>query len=242
MKKPLSYFCVIIGAVCALNSCQMHNKKRSIVDVKYSGSLRTMMSGDISKTIDLDTLSQKKYLYALGAFEGLQGEVQIFDGISNNSRVKDSIVAIEKEAKGFASLLVYTQVEKWVENSSFFFASKIDLDSLLINEAKKVGLDTEKPFPFILEGKVSELQWHVINWNPKDSVHTHKKHQESGLNGVVKNENVRILGFYSNKHKAIFTHHSSNIHIHFTSKNQSLAGHVDNLKITDSITLKLPKL
>lgn len=230
---------IILLCIGMLISCE--EKKEQPV-VYHSGLLRTMMSGDISKTIDLDTLSRKKHLYALGAFEGLQGEVQIFDGVSQSSRVKDSMVVIENAIEDSASLLVYSQVEKWVENSSFFFASKTDLDSLLMNEAKKVGLDTEKPFPFILDGKVSELQWHVINWNPKDSVHTNKKHQESGLNGVAKNENVRILGFYSNKHKAIFTHHSSNVHMHFTSKDQSLAGHVDGLKIKDSIILKLPKL
>lgn len=230
---------IILLCIGMLISCEA---KKEQPLVYHSGALRTMMSGDISKTIDLDSLSEKKHLYALGAFEGLQGEVQIFDGVSQSSRVKDSMVVIENEIEGSASLLVYTQVEKWVENSSFFFASKTDLDSLLMNEAKKAGLDTEKPFPFILDGKVSELQWHVISWNPEDSVHTHKKHQESGLNGVVKNENVRLLGFYSNKHKAIFTHHSSNVHMHFTSKNQNLAGHVDGLKIKDSITLKLPKL
>jgi acetolactate decarboxylase len=230
---------IILFVIGTFFSC---DKKGKLPNVYHSGALRTMMSGDISKTIDLDTLSQKKYLYALGAFEGLQGEIQIFEGVSQSSTVKDSAVVIENEIEGSASLLVFTQVEKWVENSSFNFVSKTDLESLLMNEAKKVGLDTEKPFPFILEGKISELQWHVINWNPKDSVHTHKKHQESGLNGIITNENVRILGFYSNKHKAIFTHHSSNVHMHFTSKDQNLAGHVDDLKIKDSIILKLPKL
>lgn len=230
---------IILFVIGTFLSC---DKKGELPNVYHSGALRTMMSGDLSKTIDLDTLSQKKHLYALGAFEGLQGEIQIFEGVSQSSTVKDSTVVIENEIEGSASLLVYTQVEKWGENSLFNFASKTDLESLLMNEAKKVGLDTEKPFPFILEGKISELQWHVINWNPKDSVHTHKKHQESGLNGIITNENVRILGFYSNKHKAIFTHHSSNVHMHFTSKDQSLAGHVDDLKIKDSIILKLPKL
>jgi len=55
-------------------------------------------------------------------------------------------------------------------------------------------------------------------------------------------EEVVILGFYSSQHKAIFTHHSSNSHMHFRTKDQSLAGHVDALKINDSITLNLPKL
>mgnify|MGYP005991075169 CR=1 FL=1 len=230
---------IVLLCIGMLISCE---KKQKQPVVFHSGALRTMMSGNISKTIELDTLSLKKHLYALGAFEKLQGEVQVFDGVSYNSKVKDSTVVVEKAIKGSASLLVYTQVEKWIENSSFNFASKTELESLLKNEAKKIGLDIEKPFPFILEGKISELRWHVINWDPMDNVHTHQKHQESGLNGIIKNKNVRILGFYSNKHKAIFTHHSSNVHMHFALKNQNLAGHVDDLRINDSITLKLPKL
>lgn len=229
---------ILLSCLSLLFSCQ---KNREHFVVHHSGALRTLMSGDLSKTIGLDTIAQKEHLYALGAFEGLQGEVQIFDGVSYSSSVLDSVVIIDKEVKGFASLLVYTQVEKWFENSSFSFPSKTDLDSLLLKEAKKVGINTEKTFPFILEGKVSELQWHVIHWNPQDSIHTHKKHQKSGLNGVVTNENIQILGFYSNKHKAIFTHHSSNLHMHFMSKDQSLAGHVDELTTIHSMTLKFPK-
>ena len=86
------------------------------------------------------------------------------------------------------------------------------------------------------------MQWHVINWDANDTIHTHQKHQNSGINETLRNEEVVILGFYSTQHKAIFTHHSSNTHMHFRTKDQSLAGHVDALKINDSITLKLPKL
>jgi len=229
---------ILLFIISTLLSCESSSEQPVVY---HSGALRTMMSGDISKTIDLDTVAQKKHLYALGAFEGLLGEVQIFDGVSYSSRVKDSVVTLETGIAGATSLLVYTQVEQWIENSSFQFTSKTDLERLLWNEAKKIGLDTEKPFPFVLEGKVSELQWHVINWNPKDTIHTHQKHQESGLNGIIKNKNIRIVGFYSQKHKAIFTHHSSNIHMHFVAEDQNLAGHVDDLTIEGSITLKLPK-
>jgi len=219
-------------------SCKQ--EKKQVFKVKYTGALKDMMSGNISKTIDLDTLSKREHLYALGAYENLKGEIQIFNGAIFNSKVKDSLIEIENNFTGSASLLVYAQVEEWVENYSFFFASKTDLESLLIDEAKRLRIDVSKPFPFILEGTISELQWHVIDWDADDTIHTHQKHQNSGLNGTLRNQEVVILGFYSTQHKAIFTHHSSNNHMHF--KAQNLAGHVDALRINDSITLKLPKL
>ena len=231
---------VVFFALLLFVSCKQVTKQ--VFKVKYTGALKDMMSGDISKTIDLDTLSKKEHLYAIGAYENLKGEIQIFNGAAFNSRVKDSLIAIENNFTGSASLLVYTQVEEWVENYSFFFASKTDLERLLIDEAKRLGIDVSNPFPFIIEGTISELQWHVINWDANDTIHKHQKHQNSGINETLRNEEVVILGFYSTQHKAIFTHHSSNTHIHFRTKDQSLAGHVDALKINDSITLKLPKL
>ena len=61
---------IVLLCIGMLISCE---KKQPVVF--HSGALRTMMSGNISKTIELDTLSLKKHLYALGAFEKLQGEV-----------------------------------------------------------------------------------------------------------------------------------------------------------------------
>tara|TARA_R110000787_G_scaffold45993_2_gene111902 strand:+ start:5358 stop:6083 length:726 start_codon:yes stop_codon:yes gene_type:complete len=231
-------FTILVLLIC---SCQRTNKKVIEFEVKHSGALKKMMSGSIQSVVSLDSLSNKKHLYALGAFENLQGEIQVFNGMVYNSMVQGDRIHIEKNLKGSASLLVYSEVSQWKENFSFLFASKGDLDSLLINEAKRIGLDINKPFPFILEGKVSELKWHVINWDIQDSTHTHKKHQESGLRGTLNNEVVSVLGFYSKKHKAVFTHHSSNTHMHFRTKDQSLAGHVDALKVDGLITLKLPK-
>ena len=68
-------------------SCKQETKQ--VFKVKYTGALKDMMSGNISKTIDLDTLSKREHLYALGAYENLKGEIQIFNGAVFNSKVKD---------------------------------------------------------------------------------------------------------------------------------------------------------
>ena len=229
---------IVLLSLLVLFSCKQELEQPI---VNYAGALRTMMSGDISKKIELDSLSKLSNLYALGAFEGLSGEVQISNGVSFNSRAKDSTVVIENEIKGAASLLVYAQVKEWIDIPNVAFQSTTELENLLSEQAKMNGLDIEKPFPFIMEGKVKALKWHVIKWDKNDSIHTHKKHKEAGLNGVIKDATVEIIGFYSNKHKAIFTHHSTNVHMHFIAEEENLAGHIDDIKINEPLMLKLPK-
>ena len=50
-----------------------------------------------------------------------------------------------------------------------------------------------------------------------------------------------LLGFYSDSHHAIFTHHTTNMHIHMKLKDEKIAGHVDDLKLGLNMILKLPK-
>lgn len=230
---------IVLLSLLVLFSCKQELEQPV---VNYAGALRTMMSGDISKKIELDSLSKLPNLYAIGAFEGLSGEIQIGNGVSFNSRVQDSTVIIENEIKAAASLLVYAQVSEWIDIPNVSFQSTTELENELSEQASMKGLDSDKPFPFIMEGKVKELKWHVIKWDKNDSIHTHKKHQEAGLNGVIKDEKVEIIGFYSKKHKGVFTHHSTNIHMHFINKEKNLAGHVDDLIISKSMKLKLPEL
>jgi acetolactate decarboxylase len=56
----------------------------------------------------------------------------------------------------------------------------------------------------------------------------------------MENTEVEMLGFYSDSHKAIFTHHTSNVHIHMRTVDDKLAGHVDDLILGDGMILKLP--
>jgi len=95
--------------------------------------------------------------------------------------------------------------------------------------------------PFLISGKIKFIDWHVINWDPADKVHTHIKHTNSGPHGRIKDAEVLILGFYSNKHRAIFTHHASDLHMHFKTKDRTLAGHIDDLELGREVVLKLPQ-
>jgi alpha-acetolactate decarboxylase len=136
---------------------------------------------------------------------------------------------------------VYAEVEEWETFQIENITTKSDLEEKIFEIAKSQGINTEKPFPFLLEGNVAALDWHVINWKKGDTIHNHKKHKESGLNGTLRNTDVEIVGFYSTKHKAIFTHHTTNIHVHFKTNDNSVAGHIDDIQLENQLILKLSK-
>jgi len=237
MKKSIVIIASLI-IILFINSCQLKDKKNIKVKVKYSGALKTIMSGDIQSVISLDSLN-KKNLYALGAVENLKGEIQIFDSQPSNSYVINDNLQINDSYNIKASLLVYAVVEEWNTFKIENIKTKTDLEDRIFSIAKSNGIDVENPFPFLLEGSIASIDWHVINWKDNDKIHTHKKHKESGLKGNLENKEVQIIGFYSTKHKAVFTHHTTNIHLHFKTKDNTVAGHIDDLLFDNEITLKL---
>ncbi|WP_299335225.1 acetolactate decarboxylase [uncultured Psychroserpens sp.] len=239
MNKTIYKIAIMVTTLVVL-SCQSNEKKTSNTEVNHSGALRTIMSGNISSTISLDSLSNKEHFYALGAIENLKGEIQIFDSKASNSLVVNDAIKINDSYDVNASLLVYAQIEEWNTFQMNDALTKSELEAKIFELAQANNVDTEKPFPFLIEGTVSSLDWHVINWKDGDMVHNHKKHKEAGLNGKLTNSDVLILGFYSTKHKAIFTHHTTNMHMHFKTTDDSIAGHVDNVVISE-VQIKLPK-
>jgi len=93
----------------------------------------------------------------------------------------------------------------------------------------------------LIEGTANSFDWHVIDWKVGDKEHSHEKHKTSGLHGTINDRQVELLGFYSNAHHTIFTHHTTNMHIHVRTTDNKLAGHVDDLTLGKRMILKLPE-
>lgn len=241
MKRASFILSFLTSLSICLGSCRPNHNQRS-TEVRYTGALRSAMSGDMAATASLDTLKIDDTFYALGAIENLRGEIQIFKGKALNTNVADSIVHLDTTFSKKAALLVYSYVEDWNETAiPKGLQSNKDLESFIRQEAIKSKMDLDRPFPFLIEGTVAALDWHIIDWPQKDTIHTHEKHKLAGINGSIENQEVMVLGFYSNEHHGLFTHHTTNLHMHFKLNDQSLAGHVDHLQPTGTAILKLPK-
>lgn len=218
-----------------------------ILQVEYAGALKNFMhENDLSAKIDLADLKERKdNLFALGALENLNGEILIYNGtpyISTLSEDKKSPV-IDQTFEWKAGLLVYTNFSAWVEiEIADSIRSYEQLENYLEIVAQEHGIPTDEPFPFRLEGPAASVEWHIIDWPEGDSVHTHEKHKTSGLHGVETNWEAEFLGFYSDAHHAIFTHHTTNMHIHAINAEKSLAVHIDDLMLNGGMRLFLPRL
>ncbi len=211
-------------------------------EVKYAGALRNiMMNGDISPKMQLSQLDGMNNLFALGAVGKLKGEIQIFDSEPLITFVEGEKLEIDKTLSRSASLIVYTQVKSWKEiEVPSEIVTRDQFEKYLEATAQQVGLDIEKPFPFMLSGSFKENDWHVIDWDENDKEHSHKKHIESGLFGTMNDLDLDMLGFFSKHHTAIFTHHTTNMHIHFKAKDDIVAGHSDGFVLGEGVILRLP--
>ncbi len=200
-----------------------------------------MHKGDISAKADLTIFENTEHFYALGAIENLKGEIQIFDSKTFNTIVIDSTLTFDNSFNKKATLLVYASINKWKSiNIPDNVVTYEQLESFIGLTAKENQIKIDEPFPFLIEGTPKSFDWHVVNWKDGDIEHSHEKHISSGLHGTINNRQVEMLGFYSNSHHAIFTHHTTNMHIHVKTVDNKIAGHVDGLTLEKGMTLKLP--
>ncbi|MFK5982297.1 MAG: decarboxylase [Flavobacteriaceae bacterium] len=239
----MKYLLISLFAITLL-SCQSPKEESKQFKVEYNGALKNMMqNADISGKVELSKFKDVKNFYALGAIENLKGEIQIFNSVPSISYVSNNSLKIDKTFNKRATLLVYASVENWKDiKIPAEVITYGQLEVFVKKAASENGINVEEPFPFLLEGEIQKFDWHVINWRDGDTIHTHKKHKTKGMYGTIKNKEVEMLGFYSEKHKAIFTHHTRNSHIHVKMRKNGVAGHVDDLLLDIGMTLKIPEV
>ncbi len=114
------------------------------------------------------------------------------------------------------------------------------MEACIAKTVKENKIDVEEAFPFLKEGKATSIDWHVIDWDPNETEVTHEKHKNSGLNGTLNDTDLLLLGFYSENHKGIFTHHTTSMHIHMRTLDEKNAGHMDGIVLGNEMILKLP--
>ncbi len=240
-------YIIFLLTVISITSCGTINKgttdkETTKFKVEYNGALKNMMhKGDISAKANLKDFESSEHFYALGALENLKGEVQIFDSKPFNTMVVDSALSFDNTFNKKSTLLVYVSVNKWKSiNIPDNVVTYEQLENYIIQAAKENQIQIDEPFPFLIEGTLKSFDWHVINWKDGDTEHSHDKHISSGLNGTIENRQVEILGFYSDSHHAIFTHHTTNMHLHVKTADNKIAGHVDDLTLGQEMILKLP--
>lgn len=216
--------------------------------VKQFGTMREVMrEGKTEARIRLADVLATPNAMAVGALEGLHGEVTIVDGEVWVSRVgRDGELQVtgpEASDADSASLLTLGHIAKWHGTTIESAVSGRELEVLIEQVAKTAGIDTRKPFPFRIEGKLTRIEFHVINgYCPiaTDPATEEKKPWRWSSSEPV---NVVIVGFYAPNAVATMTHHGTSIHAHAiaTVNGRRLNGHVDSVVVEPGMTLFVPE-
>ena len=120
MIKKILIGILTIGTFACNSNEKKTNSNETNSDINIVGAMKNVMwKGELSGSINLDTISNKKGLYGLGPKSYLTGELLINDGQSYVSRVtSDSTMAVQKTFSVSAPFFVYTNATKWSHNSS----------------------------------------------------------------------------------------------------------------------------
>ncbi len=236
MYKHIHYLRVLlILLIISLTSCTPHNFTPKVV-----GEMKNVMwNGELMGIIDLDTISNKSHLYALGPVEYLSGEILVYDGRAyKSSVVNDSTMIVEETYSLKAPFLAYANISQWKKQTL-----PNDLQTIKQLEVflEKQTSESQKPFMFKMVGTVPSAKIHVVNL-PKGTQVSSPEEAHMGLTDFnLQGAEVIILGFFSTNHKTIFTHHDTYVHMHLITNDKMQMGHLDDIVFDPkTITLYLP--
>ena len=219
--------------------------------VQAFGTMREAIGmGKHQGRVILRDLIVKPNFFAVGALEGLGGEITIHDGKVFVTRV-DNAGNLQTLAEGDgaamqATLLLGAYVSEWV---SIFIPHDVppeEVDNFIRTEAKFQGIDTQRPFPWTVEGSLSSIHVHVIHG--ACPVHARRNQQtipaaQRPFDWHTKTLSGTVVGIYAPDAAGRMTHPGSSVHAHliFTYDGERATGHLEKVGFASGAVLRLPK-
>lgn len=199
---------------------------------------KVMWEGRLEGTISLDSLEGREHLYGLGPMEGLSGEWLILDGEAFQSVIQaDSTMKVVRSFEGKAPFFAYGSVFSWKPVAlPGQVVDHLSLEAFL----DKQFAERSTPFFFRLTGMVDTAHIHVVNLPPGTVVRSPQEAHQGQRNFTISGQACEVLGFYSTKHQAIFTHHDTHLHMHLLTKDRLAMGHLESMTMQPgSFTLEI---
>lgn len=216
------------------------------VEVAHVGEMRAVMrEGKSEARVVIAGDIARPHMFAVGAMAGLQGEVTIKDGQVWVTRVVGGAPAGAGPSVGasdWATMLTSASVPAWEAVELDADARGGELEALIARVAGARGLDTAKPFPFRIEGRITSLEMHVVNgYCPHGEGNASESNLPWKFSGEPP-EDTSIVGFFAEGAGGVLTHHGTAIHAHAIvgAPEGTLTGHVDAMGVGRGAVLLLP--
>lgn len=219
-----------------LSYSQMPSHKVEVV-----GAIKnTMWKGQLGGLISLDTLAERSHLYGIGPLEYLSGEIAIMDGVSYLSTVvSDSLMKVEETYDIKAPFFGYASVPNWEEKD---LPDTVQTMAQLEKYLDVLTASAKEPFLFKLKGWVNSATIHIMNVPRGFAITSPKEAHASQVDYFITHAPAEMIGFFSQEHQGIFTHHDTFLHMHLITDDKKAMGHLDDLELTNGgVKLFLPK-
>jgi acetolactate decarboxylase len=206
------------------------------------GAQRRVLEGDLTPRGRLRDHAAARTLNALGPLAGLRGEVTVIDGTPLVTTLADGVPRVERSFLHEACFLVHADVPRWRwARQDDELPDWASLALWLRRAASASGIDPAGPFPFRLAGRAVSGTVHVLD-RRDDRPHSPERHEAIKARFPVADEDVEVIGFYSDRHHGIFVPKDSPIHAHLAARGRTFAGHVDVLRLEAGWRLGLPSM
>lgn len=211
--------------------------------VQVFGSLRSIMhGGQLGAVTSLRDAAVGPHSYALGALADLRGEITVVAGQRYLAYAEGAGARVAKgpELDADAVLLVAANVQRWETVPIDRDTPLGDLGALVEAGARGRGLDPDDRIPFLIEGPLRDVDWHVVDGTRLDAKGGHQAHRDASVTGRLSCENCTLVGFYSRNDAGVFTHMGESVHTHVVTPAPVVSGHVDAAIIAAGSRLLLP--
>lgn len=213
-------------------------------DIERWGTLReALRDGEDQARVDVADVARKN-VYAVGALEGLRGEITVVDGevwISEGD-VKSPVTTRGATTSAKATVLFAAEVREWREFVVGMDVDPSELDAYIASQAHAAGIDTRKPFPFVVEGGLRHLQMHVIAGEcPIRARMLGQEMTSPAYQFHGESVDGRLVGVYATDSSGILCHMGSRTHVHaLLERDGALTGHAETVGLAKGALLKLP--
>ncbi|QDU42747.1 hypothetical protein Mal52_12140 [Symmachiella dynata] len=199
--------------------------------------------------IALAEATSQPHLYAVGALEGLTGEVTVLDGAVVATTVDEAhqLQPVDVNPEIQATLLVGNHISAWTDHTVSKAVPSEEFDAYIEQLASEQGIDTSKPFVFTASGDFIDVRLHVI----QGACPVHAK-----LHGVELSENEKpfegsfprltgtLVGVFAKNAAGELTHPDTSTHTHvvFNEPNSDarVTAHVEQTGLDEGAVIRLP--
>ena len=248
MPRHLQTF-MILFLLASAEHCLAQADNHSSDLIQYGSMHETIGAQDHRARVQLAELVEQTHLYAVGAVEGLQGEITILDSKAIVTATETGSQAQPQRPEDTrATLLVGQAVPAWTSTTLSEDVPPDKLDTTLMNLATGRGLDTSQPFMFVLEGQFTHLRLHVING--ACPVHARMRKlpiSEEQKPFELETERIQgtVVGIFAKNAVGNLTHPATSHHAHliYTDPNsgKQVTGHLEVFGVEKGTRLKVPK-